>query len=487
VLAFHVNGGDALNTLSLPQIIQGGMGVGVSCWTLARAVSSLGQLGVVSGTALDSVMARRLQLGDPGGHLRRALAAFPLPDIAQRIMDRYFRPEGKADSTAYAPIPLPGLAPARALQELTVAATFAEVFLAKEGHGRPVGLNLLEKIQTPTLWALFGAMLAGVDYVLMGAGIPRQIPGIMDQLVHGQPVELRLDVADAAPESDPVFLRLDPSSLSEGSIPTPLKRPEFLAIVTSPVLAEHLLKKASGIIAGFIVETPIAGGHNAPPRGKPTFSETGEPIYGPRDEVDFSKFRALGKPFWLAGGYGRPGRLAEAKALGAVGIQVGTAFAFCDESGLRQDLKDAILKESAAGTLRVFTDPKASPTGFPFKLVRMVGTSADPEVYAQRVRVCDVGLLRQAYSTPEGGTAFRCPAEPVADYVRKGGKAEDAEQRQCLCNGLLAAIGLGQQRAEGQIEPPILTAGDDAQDIAEFLTEGRPGYTAAEVIQRLLA
>ena len=45
----------------LPKIIQGGMGVGVSSWRLARAVSALGQLGVVSGTALDQVLARRLQ------------------------------------------------------------------------------------------------------------------------------------------------------------------------------------------------------------------------------------------------------------------------------------------------------------------------------------------------------------------------------------------------------------------------------------------
>ncbi|HXK94957.1 MAG TPA: nitronate monooxygenase, partial [bacterium] len=73
--------------MNLPVIIQGGMGAGVSHWVLAKAVSKLGQLGVVSGTALDTVMARRLQLGDPGGHLRRALDHFPMPEIAQRIYD----------------------------------------------------------------------------------------------------------------------------------------------------------------------------------------------------------------------------------------------------------------------------------------------------------------------------------------------------------------------------------------------------------------
>ena len=69
---------------SLPALIQGGMGVGVSDWRLARAVAAAGQLGVVSGVALDAVLARRLQCGDPGGDVRRALGELPLPGVAQR-------------------------------------------------------------------------------------------------------------------------------------------------------------------------------------------------------------------------------------------------------------------------------------------------------------------------------------------------------------------------------------------------------------------
>jgi len=64
-----------MSKVSYPIIIQGGMGAAVSAWQLAKAVAQTGQLGVVSGTALDVVLARRLQLGDPGGHLRRDLAA----------------------------------------------------------------------------------------------------------------------------------------------------------------------------------------------------------------------------------------------------------------------------------------------------------------------------------------------------------------------------------------------------------------------------
>ena len=87
--------------MSFPMIIQGGMGVGVSNWTLARAVSRQGQLGVVSGTLLPVVLARRLQQGDPEGHVRRALARFPVAAVAQRILADWFIPDGKAGEKPY--------------------------------------------------------------------------------------------------------------------------------------------------------------------------------------------------------------------------------------------------------------------------------------------------------------------------------------------------------------------------------------------------
>ena len=82
-------------TSTAPVLIQGGMGAGVSDWRLARAVSSLGQLGVVSGTGIDTILARRLQQGDPGGHMRRGLAAFPIDGVAERIVAKY-EPEQSA-------------------------------------------------------------------------------------------------------------------------------------------------------------------------------------------------------------------------------------------------------------------------------------------------------------------------------------------------------------------------------------------------------
>ena len=180
-----------------PLIIQGGMGAGVSGWPLARAVSRLGQLGVVSGTALDAILARRLQCGDPEGHLRRALTHCPASAAASRVLETYFVPGGKSPEQPFRAVPVFTASPTIAQQELAVIAGFVEVWLAKEGHPGLVGINFLEKIQLPLLPTLYGALLAGVDYVLVGAGIPREIPGVLDQLARHEPVSIRLHVEGA--------------------------------------------------------------------------------------------------------------------------------------------------------------------------------------------------------------------------------------------------------------------------------------------------
>ena len=170
------------------------MGAGVSSWRLAQAVSRLGQLGVVSGTALDEILARRLQDGDPGGHMRRGLDAFPFPAMAERIWRANYIPGGKAATAAYRTLPTHEQEEPRELAELCVVSNFVEVFLAREGHRNPVGINYLEKVQIPHLPSLYGAMLAGVGYVLMGAGIPLHIPGVLDRLAEYQEAEYALHV-----------------------------------------------------------------------------------------------------------------------------------------------------------------------------------------------------------------------------------------------------------------------------------------------------
>jgi len=461
------------------------MGVAVSGWKLARSVSQLGQLGVVSGTGLAIVLLRGLQMGDPTGHLRRALQQFPIPIVAERVVQKYYIPGGKAPAEPFKVAAMPTLQPGADTVELMVTANFVEVFLAKEGHSGLVGINFLEKIQLPTLPSIYGAMLADVDYVLMGAGIPRSIPGVLDCLAKGEPAKLKIDVEEARPGEE-FYSTFDPKIFRGGTAPV-LKRPQFLGIVSSATLAMTLAKKASGRVDGFVVEGDTAGGHNAPPRGPMQLSATGEPIYGPRDVADLEKIRELGLPFWLAGSYGRSGKLAEALHLGAAGIQVGTAFAFCAESGIQPDLKHQALLLSRAGRASIYTDPVASPTGFPFKVVQMDETLSAAPVYEARGRICDLGYLRHLYRKADGTPGYRCPAEPVDDFVRKGGTEAAAQGRKCLCNSLLANIGLGQIRSETETELALLTAGDDVADIAHYLKPGCDSYSAADVVNQLLS
>ncbi len=465
-------------------IIQGGMGAGVSNWRLAQAVSRLGQLGVVSGTALDHILARRLQDGDPGGHMLRGLQAFPFRAMAERIYKEYYIPGGKDAKAPYRASTLHTKDNPRELVELCIAGNFVEVYLAREGHENPVGINYLEKIQLAHLPTIYGAMLAGVSYVLMGAGIPLKIPGVLDRLAEHQPVEYPLSVMGAR-EGESYLMHFDPAEYMESPLP-PLTRPKFLAIVSSNTLAATMLKRANGKVDGLIIEMPTAGGHNAPPRGKMQLSETGEPIYGERDQVNIAKLTELGVPFWLAGGYGHPEKLAEALAQGATGIQVGTAFEFAEESGLRADYKVALMTKAKNGRAKVFTDPLASPTGFPFKVARLEGTCSEPESYAARPRICDVGELREAYRTPEGEVGYRCAAEPETVYVSKGGDAAEAEGRKCVCNALLANIGQPQSRNGGRVELGLVTAGDELTSIGRFLHEQQSTYTAADVVNVLL-
>jgi len=370
------------------------------------------------------------------------------------------------------------------LAELTVLGTFVEIDLARNGAGAGlVGINCLQKIVLPTLPTLYGALLAGVDYVLVGAGIPLEIPAALAALVEHRPASLSIEVAGDENGGAQTFF--DPALIGVAASAGTLSLPYFLPIISSVSLAQVLLKRAKGPVDGFIVEAPTAGGHNAPPRGAPQFDELGQPVYGARDEVDLEKLRGLGRPFWLAGRRGRPGELAAAQALGATGIQVGTAFAFCRESGLDPALRDAVLAHVANGGIHVRTDPRASPTGFPFKVVELPGTLAEQSVYDERDRICNLGFLRAAYRRPNGQIGFRCPAEPITTYLAKGGSPEETAGRKCLCNGLLANVSLGDTSSTGQSEPPILTAGDDLECLRLWITPGHTEYSATDVLRSL--
>jgi nitronate monooxygenase len=326
-------------------------------------------------------------------------------------------------------------------------------------------------------------MLAGVDYLFMGAGIPSEIPGIMDRLTKHLDVSLKIAV-QGAKAANKFRLKFSPQSFLRKKL-LPLKRPQFFPIISSATLARMLLKKANGVINGFVVETSSAGGHNAPPRGKLVLTNAGEPVYGRRDEIEIEKIKAMGLPFWLAGSWGSPEKLAQALSIGADGIQAGTVFAFCEEAGLSETLKTQAIQSILQGKASVYTDAKASPTQFPFKVLGLKNSLSEHNEYMHRKRICDLGYLRDPYVKGDGRTGYRCPAEPIEAYIQKGGKPHGIENKKCLCNALFSNIGLGQLRDDGYVENSLVTAGQAIRSIARLLKIS-PSYCAKDVVDWLL-
>lgn len=277
--------------------------------------------------------------GDPGGHFRRALETFPNQSMAQHALVKYFIPEGKSVDKPYRSLALWTLSPPRQLEEATILGNYCEVWLAKHNDDGTlidgkVGINRLTKVALPTIHSLYGAMLAGVDYVIMGAGIPTKIPGVLDALAEGKDCSLPIEVSGAKDEESGFTMDFSPTEFwKETDTPDlakePLARPDFLPIVSSTTLAQSLLKRSNGDgptrgVNGFVVEMNTAGGHNAPPRGWKYEPNIGEPTYGEKDMVEIERFEkvAKGLPFWFAGSYGRKDKLCEVLEGGGNGVQV---------------------------------------------------------------------------------------------------------------------------------------------------------------------
>ena len=300
-----------------------------------------------------------------------------------------------------------------------MVANFCEVFLAKEGHDGVVGINYLRKIELPIPFACLGAMLAGVDYVLVGAGSPAELPELIRRLARRDGVALSVRTQGTTSADGEFAVRCSPRALL-GAGP-PLHRPQLLAIVASTDLAAGLAADPVTRPDGFVIEGHTAGGHNAPPRGPRRTTPSGEPVYDERDTVDLDAVRELGLPFWLAGSQGSPEGLRAAVAAGAAGVQVGTAFAFCAESSLADGAE-------AAGAARSWPTAASAcaPTGgcrrpgSRSRCSRCPGPCPTPTSRPVRTRLRH---RRAAESLPPGRRHDRLPLSCRADQdVRRQGR-----------------------------------------------------------------
>jgi len=501
------------------KLIQGGMGVYVSNWRLAKTVAMEMPgitAGTVSGTGLDWVYVRLLQLGDPGGHIRRALTAFDekfATGIGKKILDRYFVEGGKAPTSRFKNppqqnvfamdgsdiIPLPSqpatsvaLALDNEIIELLIATGFAEVWLAKEGHKGNIFINFLKKVELPLVYTMYGAMLADVDGVIVGAGNPDGLAAVCSRLVNHESVNIDVSVLYRESGED-FYVPFDPRQIADEKFTlNPLHRPALLAIASLEGLVQMLAESQSEAPDGFIIEHHTAGGHNAGPQGPIHLDPLGQPIYSELDEPDLSVIRQIGLPFWLAGGYANREKIQQAMAAGATGVQVGSAFALAEESGMKPSYRTAILNEirNGADDTELVKTTLFSPTGFPFKVVQLSGTLADEMIYGGRHRVCDIGLLQQrGLSKPDADGKRklfqRCSAAPIEGFVKKRGLPHNTKSRRCLCNGLLSTVGLAQGTNQKE-EPAIVTLGNHLDSIRRLSHQGQHPYWVRDIVQDLL-
>ena len=471
-----------------PKVVFAALGIHASPpWEYARAAAKLGQIGVVSGAAYHYIFARILQRGDLDGHYRRAIKTFPDREMAERVFERYYVPGGISPTQRYMFVEQPSLFPSDDMIELIIVANYCQVWVAKDGHDGLIGINFLEKMQIQLIYGIYGALLADVNYLFIGAGIPNQISEILKKLIRHEPATYQIKV-EGMTEKFP--LEFYPREIM-GCELTKLNRPKFGPIIALSSLAKSMTRNNPDHgVDLFVAENYIAGGHSMNPRVGGLFTPDNQPIYGTKDDPNFEQLRKIGVPFYVAGAYASPEKLDEALALGAIGIQVGSIGADSTGSGFQPHLSAYIRKHAYRGDLVVDCNLKVSPTTYSFKVAIIPGTLGDPEVYEARVRICDIGALLVPYLKGGEGKdkyGYRCSAEPIISYCKKGGNRKDTDCKGCLCNGLFSTVDLGQRLANGLIEPPIVTHGKDYSFIQYLILHENGKFSIEDATRRLLS
>ena len=250
-------------------IIQGGMGVGVSLSPLAGAVAQEGGVGIVSSAALDRLLSKR---------------------------------NGRK-SSAY-------------------EAAYEEISLSK-ANGGFAGINIMVALLQTYDATVEGAIDAGADFIISGAGLPLRLPLIKD------PGETAL-----------------------------------IPIVSSPRALELICKKWER--AGYrpdavVLEGPLAGGHLGF-KFDELYLESNklENLFPPVKEMA-EKYG--GFPVIVAGGIYDHSDIVRFLKMGADGVQMGTRFMVTRESSATDAYKQAVI-DAGREDIVVAHNP-GSPSGLP--------------------------------------------------------------------------------------------------------------------------
>jgi nitronate monooxygenase len=310
--------------ISLP-IIQGGMGVGVSLHPLARAVAREGGVGIVSSACLDRLVSKR---------------------------------NGKKVNT--------------------YEAAYEEISLARSAGGF-AGINIMLALGSTYEKSVKGALDAGADMIISGAGLPLSLPAIQA----------------------PGDTALVPIVSSARALDLICRKWERLRYRPDAV----------------VLEGPLAGGHLGFKLDEITLeSNKLENLLPPVKDVA----RKYGDfPVIVAGGIFTHGDILRFLKMGADGVQMGTRFLATEESSATPEYKQAVLNAKEEDII-VATKP-ASPCGLPFRVIKQCLSFV-----RERKPKCDKGYVLLKDS--EGKYSICAAKESNETYF-------------CICNGLLSSAG----------------------------------------------
>lgn len=354
-----MNHGSALKPLIIKgkkikvPIIQGGMGVGVSLHPLAKAVAREGGLGIVSSACLDRLVSRRI---------------------------------GKKVNT--------------------YEAAYEEISLSKVNGGF-TGINIMMALVRDYSDSVKGALDAGADAIISGAGLPLGLPAIQ-----------------------------------------PPKDTALIPIVSSARALDIICKKWGKL--GYrpdavVLEGPLAGGHLGFRIDEIELeSNRLENLLPPVKDM---AMKCGDFPVIVAGGIYTNSDIIRFMDLGADGVQMGTRFLATEESSATDTYKQAVI-QAKAEDITVAHRP-GSPCGLPFRVIRQSPMYVSA-LQRKRPPKCDKGYV--LLKDKEGKFSI-CPAK------------EDNENYFCICNGLLSSAGYNPN-----IEEPLYTVGSNASRVDKIVS-----------------
>ncbi len=328
------------------------MGVGVSLAPLAGAVAKEGGVGIVSSACLDRLVSKRT---------------------------------GKKVNT--------------------YEAAYQEVSLSKSSGGF-TGINIMVALVRDYEDSVKGAVDAGADFIISGAGLPLNLPAI-------------------APPRDTALI----------------------PIVSSARALELICKKWERLRYrpdAVVLEGPLAGGHLGFKIDQIELeSNKLENLLPPVKEMAI-KYGDI--PVIVAGGIYTHTDIQRFLQMGANGVQMGTRFLATEESSASDVYKKAVV-DAQADDIIVARKP-ASPCGLPFRIIKQSPMYVSG-LKRLRPPKCDKGyvLLKD-----DEGKFSRCPAK------------ESNEDCFCICNGLLSSAGYNPDKEE-----PLFTVGTNASRVNKIL------------------